>query len=235
MALPVPNLDDRRFQDLVDDAKRLVAAALPGVDRPQRVRPGRHADRDCSRWMTDQLLYRLNRVPDRHYVKFLELIGVRLFPPTAAARRRHVLAHRAPAARRARSRRHRRSATVRTETEEAVVFSTTADLADRPDGSAADRLDDRRQDVSATTARPLAKATRFSCFADVPQPGDALYIGLTDAGAVVRDQPPLQCQIEGIGVDPNGPPLAWEAWDGDDWAAASSSATGRAASTATAT
>jgi hypothetical protein len=34
--------------------------------------------------MTDQLLYRLNRVPDRNYVKFLELIGVRLFPPTAA-------------------------------------------------------------------------------------------------------------------------------------------------------
>ena len=42
--------------------------------------------------MTDQLLYRLNRVPDRLYVKFLELIGVRLFPPTAAQRRRDVLA-----------------------------------------------------------------------------------------------------------------------------------------------
>ncbi len=37
MALPVPNLDDRRFQDLVDDAKRLGPAALPGVDRPQRL------------------------------------------------------------------------------------------------------------------------------------------------------------------------------------------------------
>ena len=34
--------------------------------------------------MTDQLLYRLNRVPDRNYIKFLDLIGVRLFPPTAA-------------------------------------------------------------------------------------------------------------------------------------------------------
>ena len=45
MALPVPNLDDRRFQDLVDEAKRLVQQKLPGVDRPQRVRPGRDADR----------------------------------------------------------------------------------------------------------------------------------------------------------------------------------------------
>ena len=32
-------------------------------------------------WMTDQLVYRLNRVPDRHYIKFLDLIGVSLFPP----------------------------------------------------------------------------------------------------------------------------------------------------------
>src|SRR5204863_530627 len=29
MALPVPNLDDRRFQDLVDDAKRLVQQRCP--------------------------------------------------------------------------------------------------------------------------------------------------------------------------------------------------------------
>src|SRR5947208_569812 len=29
MALPVPNLDDRRFQDLVDDAKRLVQQKCP--------------------------------------------------------------------------------------------------------------------------------------------------------------------------------------------------------------
>ena len=42
--------------------------------------------------MVDQLLYRLNRVPDRHYVKFLELIGVQLLPADRRARRRHVLA-----------------------------------------------------------------------------------------------------------------------------------------------
>ena len=29
MALPIPNLDDRRFQDLVDDAKRLVQHRCP--------------------------------------------------------------------------------------------------------------------------------------------------------------------------------------------------------------
>src|SRR3979411_3022476 len=83
MALPVPNLDDRRFQDLVDDAKRLVQ---------QRFRDG--TDHNVSdpgvtlietfAWMTDQVLYRLNGVPEKNFIKCLELIGVRLFPPTAA-------------------------------------------------------------------------------------------------------------------------------------------------------
>ena len=35
-------------------------------------------------WMTDLLLYRVNQVPDKLYVKFLELIGVRLEPPRAS-------------------------------------------------------------------------------------------------------------------------------------------------------
>ncbi len=73
--LLAPNLDDRHFQDLVDDARRRV-------------------QRNCSRWtdhnisdpgitlieafayMVDQLIYRLNRVPDRNYIKFLELMGL---------------------------------------------------------------------------------------------------------------------------------------------------------------
>ena len=37
--LPAPNLDDRRFQDLVDDAKRLVQQRCPHLDRSQRVGP----------------------------------------------------------------------------------------------------------------------------------------------------------------------------------------------------
>ncbi len=45
MSLPVPNLDDRTFQDLVDEAKRLIPHVLPGVDQPQPDRPRRGADR----------------------------------------------------------------------------------------------------------------------------------------------------------------------------------------------
>src|ERR1700690_875455 len=83
MALPVPNLDDRRFQDLVDDAKRLVQQRSPEWTDHNVSDPGVTLI-ELFAWMTDQLLYRMNRVPDRHYVKFLELLGVRLFSPIAA-------------------------------------------------------------------------------------------------------------------------------------------------------
>src|ERR1700690_1475039 len=83
MTLPVPNLDDRRFQDLVDDAKRLVQQRCPEWTDHNVSDPGVTLI-ELFAWMSDQVLYRLNRVPDRHYVKFLELLGVPLSPPIAA-------------------------------------------------------------------------------------------------------------------------------------------------------
>ena len=83
MAITAPHLDDRRFQDLVDDAKRLVMDRCPGWTDHNVSDPGVTLIETFA-FMTDQLLYRLNRVPDRLYIKFLELIGIRLFPTTAA-------------------------------------------------------------------------------------------------------------------------------------------------------
>ena len=83
MSLPAPNLDDRRFQDLVDDAKRFVQQRCPEWSDHNVSDPGVTLI-ELFAWMTEQVVYRLNRVPDKNYVKFLELIGVTLFPPTAA-------------------------------------------------------------------------------------------------------------------------------------------------------
>ena len=81
--LPAPNLDDRHFQDLVDDAKRLVQQRCPEWTDHNVSDPGVTLIEAFAQ-MVDQLIYRLNRVPDLHYVKFLELIGVELRPPAAA-------------------------------------------------------------------------------------------------------------------------------------------------------
>src|ERR1700748_713678 len=83
MPLPAPNLGDRRFQDLVDDAKRLVQRRCPEWTDHNVSDPGVTLIETFA-YMTDQLLYRLNRGPERNYIKCLTLIGVRLFPPTAA-------------------------------------------------------------------------------------------------------------------------------------------------------
>ena len=39
---------------------------------------------ELSAWMTDQLIQRLNQVPDKNYVAFLNLLGITLRPPRSA-------------------------------------------------------------------------------------------------------------------------------------------------------
>lgn len=214
MALPVPNLDDRRFQDLVDDAKRLVQQKCPEWTDHNVSDPGVTLI-ELFAWMTDQLIYRLNRVPDRNYIKFLELIGVNLFPPTAA-RSQVTFWLSAPQPDVVRIPAGTQTATVRTETDEAIVFATTEDLPIIPSslaelGSMVDGKSYRDQWAA------LEKGNGFTCFKDVPAPGDALYVGLSEAVPSNAVRLRFSCHIEGVGVDPTNPPLIWEAWSGEDW------------------
>jgi predicted phage baseplate assembly protein len=216
MALQVPNLDDRRFQDLVDDAKRLVQQRCPEWTDHNVSDPGVTLI-ELFAWMTDQVLYRLNRVPDRNYVKFLELIGVSLFPPTAA-RTQVTLWMTAPQPDTVRIPTGTQVATVRTETDEAIAFATTDDLDIVPSalaelGSMIDGKTYRDQTAA------IEKGSEVACFRDVPEPGDALYVGLTAAVPSNAVRLRFNCHIEGVGVDPTNPPLVWEAWNGEDWQA----------------
>jgi predicted phage baseplate assembly protein len=55
------------------------------------------------------------------------------------------------------------------------------------------------------------------CFQEKPQLGDALMIGLSEAVPANAIQLRFECDIEGVGVNPDHPPLLWEAWNGEDW------------------
>lgn len=216
MSLPVPNLDDRRFQDLVDDAKRLVQQHTRRWTDHNVSDPGVTLI-EAFAWMTDQLLYRLNRVPDRNYVKFLELIGVRLFPPTAAhAPVTFWLS--APLPETVTIPAGTEVATIRTGTQQAIVFSTTEA---RPIVTCA--LQNVASMIGPKAVRDhtdaLAIRSGFFCFDSTPKPGDVLLVGLTDAVPACAVNLRLSCRIEGVGVDPENPPLAWEAWTGDAWTA----------------
>jgi predicted phage baseplate assembly protein len=216
MALPTPNLDDRRFQDLVDDAKRLVQQRCPEWTDHNVSDPGVTLI-EAFAYMTDQLLYRLNRVPDRHYVRFLDLIGVRLFPPVAA-RVPLTFYLSAPQPDTVRIAAGTRAATVRTETDEAIVFTTLEDLA-----VVACSLSHVATSVEGSPAvdraEVLAKGTAFEAFSPVPKPGDTLLIGLSEAVPSCTVGLTMRCTLEGVGVDPTRPPLVWEAWTGDGWTA----------------
>ena len=214
MTMPAPNLDDRRFQQLVDEAKTLVQQRCPEWTDHNVSDPGVTLI-EAFAGMVDQLLYRLNRVPDKQYLAFLELIGVRRYPPTAAttdvtfwlSAPQPVPVRIAPGT---------EVATARTETEEAIVFGTTRELPIVP--CSLDRL------VTAPSAGDpvdradlLALGRDIACFGSPPTPGDAVHFGLTNAVPDCVVALRLDCDVEGVGVDPRDPPLVWEAWTGDGW------------------
>jgi predicted phage baseplate assembly protein len=214
--LPAPNLDDRTFQGLVDEAKRLVQRRCPEWTDHNVSDPGVTLIEAFAQ-MVDQLIYRLNRVPDLNYVKFLELIGVELRPP-AAARGGVTFWLAAPQPQRVLVRAGTEVATPRTDIHEPIVFTTTQDLEIIPcsfsrAGSAP--LDGTPVDL--TTA--LSGKNGFACFSEDPRPGDSLLIGLSDAVPSCAVTIRLDCSVSGTGVDPRHPPLVWEAWTGSGWAA----------------
>jgi predicted phage baseplate assembly protein len=214
MAIPVPTLDDRRFQDLVDEAKRRIAERCPEWTDHNVHDPGVTLI-ELFAWITDQLIYRVNRVPDRLYLRFLELIGVTLFPPTAAEGPVTFWLS-APQPDTVKIPAGTTVATVRTETEEAIVFSTAADL---PIVTCS--LASLKSMVDGSSYRDhwqaLDRRASFACFTSIPNPGDALYVGLSQAVPSNAVRLRFRAKIEGVGVDPDHPPLAWEAWTGDDW------------------
>lgn len=219
MALPTPELDDRSFQDIVDETKRLIPRYCPEWTNHNLSDPG-VALIELFAWMSEMVLFRLNQVPDRLYTKFLDLVGIAPFPPSVArtdltfwlstALDRPVVV---PAG--------STVATVRgLSGVEEVLFSTVEDLVIAPP-----------ELVAAKTARAAEEQRvtdvwddlRFAgsdvhCFSSEPlAPDDAFYLGFARnlAGAMLRLS--ISASIEGIGVDPLDPPIVWEAWSGEAW------------------
>jgi predicted phage baseplate assembly protein len=83
MPLDAPNLDDRRFADIVREARALIPNYLPEWTDHNLSDPGMTLVQLFA-WMSEMILYRLNRVPERNYIKFLQLIGVERKPAAPA-------------------------------------------------------------------------------------------------------------------------------------------------------
>ena len=212
--LPAPDLDDRRFQDLVDDAKRMVQQRCPEWTDHNVSDPGVTLIETFA-FMVDQLFYRLNRVPDRLYVTFLDLLGVTLHPPVAATAD-VVFWLSAPQAEPVVVPARAQVSTLRTQDDEAIVFATQSALTIPPRRlqhvvTQAAGGEPVRQDDAVLAGVP------FGCFGAAPQLDDAVLFGLDGAAPSCAVALRLECQVHGVGVDPTHPPLAWEAWDGAAW------------------
>ena len=83
MRLPEIQLDDRRFQDLVSEARLKITRSCPEWTEHNVSDPGITLI-ELFAWMTEMTIYRLNRVPDKLHVSLLELLGIRLDGPSAA-------------------------------------------------------------------------------------------------------------------------------------------------------
>ena len=83
MSLPVPNLDDRSWKQIVDEAVRLIPRYCPEWTNHNASDPGITL-LELYAWMTEMVIYRLNKVPEKNFLTFLDLIGVRLKPPEPA-------------------------------------------------------------------------------------------------------------------------------------------------------
>lgn len=86
MIVPPPNLDDRSFHDLTQEALERIRARCPRWTDLSPHDPG-VVLLEVFAHLTEVMIYRLNRLPRKAYIAFLNLIGARLQPPAAARAR----------------------------------------------------------------------------------------------------------------------------------------------------
>ena len=212
MSLPTPVLDDRTFQDLVDECKRMIPRFTPEWTDHNVSDPGVTLIELFS-WLTELLLYRVNQVPRRNYIKFLDMVGVRL-EPARPARTEILFRLTAPQPSTIVIPADTEVATVRTSTEQSLVFATEAPLEIQLPvmlEALVSKDEFTYRDYMPALRNPTL---RVPVFEDPPRPGNGFYLGLAGnmAGQTLLLQ--VDCEIEGIGVDPRRPPLAWEYYDG---------------------
>ncbi|HEX8489603.1 MAG TPA: hypothetical protein VF626_01175, partial [Chthoniobacterales bacterium] len=83
MPLQLPSIDDRRYQELLDEALARIPVHNPEWTNFNRSDPGVTLIEVFS-FMTENLLYRANLIPERNRRKFLQLLGLPLQPASSA-------------------------------------------------------------------------------------------------------------------------------------------------------
>jgi hypothetical protein len=188
--IPIPTLDDRRYQDLVDQAMRLRDQRCPEWTSQEPGDPG-VALIEIFAFMIDQLLYRLNQIPDRLYSSFLNMVGVRCRTGEVAETRVDFFLSAKPE-NPIRIPRGTRIATVATENSEPIEFSTVEEAVVQP-------AELRWLGTASTIAEGARSAT-----------GDHIVFGFPTGGPNSLISIELDLQVPGV-------LRHWQAWRADGW------------------
>lgn len=234
MPLEAPNLDDRRFADLFAELKGMIPRYAPEWTDHNLSDPGITL-LQLFAWLGDILIYRLNRIPERHYLKFLQLLGIELQPATPAradltftpaspdltavivpAGTQVAAAAPAPAF----------GATAAEETP--LVFTTQEPLTVIGATLAKVQVFDGKNYLDYSAANQPSGSS-YPAFGDKLREGSALMLGFASANAWPQGELALYCRLAEEpsvpqptfcpGTGPGAAPatVAWEFWDGGRW------------------
>ena len=227
--LPKENLDDRTFEDLVAECILRIPRYCPEWTDFNPSDPGITLV-ELFAWLTDQMLMRFNKVPRRNYITFLELLGIKLQPPAPAQTdvsfyltQPDTYPYSIPQG--------TEIGTERTETEEAIIFSTEQDLLiGQPE-----IIHFLTAETTATTPSSLRdgfsnqwirenngewRGEETPLFNEQPEVGNCFYLVLNPEQPLAGNN--LAITFRGApatptGIDPDHPPRTWSAWDGQEW------------------
>jgi len=225
MPLPAPKLDDRTFQDIVDEAKKRIPHYCKEWTDHNVSDPGVTLI-ELFAWMTDILLYRVNQIPDLHYIKFMDMLGIKLRSPEPArvpvtfwlSAPQQVVMTVPPGT---------EVSSTQTETERPIVFTSDRELRIQPPiltkvFSRVSSGEEGKKSFREQNIRRLeAGFEGFEIFTTVPQLDDALYFGFeNDLSHHILGFDMDFDPAGGAGIDPTLPPYIWEASTGgseDRW------------------
>lgn len=92
MTIELPNLDDRRFKDLVDEVRALIPRYAPEWTDHNASDPGITLI-ELFAWVTESIFYRANRAHEASQARLLELLGADFKPARPASITLNVVAH----------------------------------------------------------------------------------------------------------------------------------------------
>ncbi len=75
MGLPIPKLDDKTYDEIVQEARSLIARYAPGWTDHNIHDPG-ITFIELFAWIAEMQIYQLNQVTEANYRKFLKLVGI---------------------------------------------------------------------------------------------------------------------------------------------------------------